>query len=71
MAKTKRNLILFVGGTALFVLCCLAMTFAHSAISAQPVTTYAFLAIWGLSAIVMPVFLVKFLGNVLASIAGR
>ena len=71
MTSVKRDLTLFVAAFTIFALCCLGMIFGHSAISSHPAKVYAFLATWGGSAIVFPIFLVKLATKLLTLILKR
>ena len=61
---TRRDLLLFLASAAVFGACCIAMLTAHEELSIYPAVTYGFVAIWGVSALVGPVYLVRVLSDV-------
>ena len=60
---TRRDLLLFFASAVVFGACCVAMLTASAELSIYPVVTYGFMAIWGLSALVWPLFLVRVLSD--------
>jgi len=60
---TGRDLLLFFASAVVFGVCCIAMLTAHEELSIYPAVTYGFVAIWGVSALVWPVYLVRVLSD--------
>jgi len=60
---TRRDLLLFFASAVVFGVCCVFMLTAHEELSLYPAVTYGFVAIWGVSAIVWPVYLVRVLSD--------
>ncbi|HAF42563.1 MAG TPA: hypothetical protein DCG90_12480 [Sphingobium sp.] len=55
----KQDLMIFGVTALLFVVCSVAMVMAHEELSRFPIVTYAFLGIYGVSAIGWPVFFIR------------
>ena len=59
----RRDLLLLFASALVFGVCCVAMLIAHEELSIYPAVTYGFVAIWGVSALVWPVYLVRVLSD--------
>jgi hypothetical protein len=57
--KLKQTIMWLAATLALFFGCCLVMFFGHGLLSASEWLTFSFLAIWGLSALAWPWFLIR------------
>ena len=57
--KIKRDLLIFAISAGVFGACSVAMLTAHDAQSVHPFVTYTFLGVYGLSALVAPVYFVR------------
>jgi len=50
--KHAKSTIAFAIAAPTFAVCCLIMLYGHQQLSRSPMATYAFVAVWGVSAIV-------------------
>jgi len=55
----KRDLLIFCAAIIVFICCCVAMLFASEALSTHPAATYGFVGLWGASALIWPLYLVR------------
>ncbi|WP_133175367.1 hypothetical protein [Sphingomonas oleivorans] len=55
----KQDLIVFAMTASLFAAGCIAMLTADDALSPYPIVTYGFIAMWGVSALGWPLFLIR------------
>lgn len=67
----KQDLIIFAVMAFIFAACSLAMLTAHEALSRHPIVIYAFIAIYGISALGWPVFFIRSLLKAIRSAFSR
>lgn len=65
--SVKQDLIIFAVSAVVFIACSILMVIAHETLSRYDVVVYGFISVYGVSAVVAPVFMVRTMDKVIRS----